>query len=78
MTEQPALPAGPTSRKLPPEMADSWERLTAMNDQIGAFHAIRAIITNPDLVARAKVRDIRAVYAAFDAKHPNAPKGDQQ
>lgn len=51
----------------------AFERLVAISDQIEMFQKVRGIafnVTAQSTYPAAAIRQIRALYDAFDAKHP--------
>lgn len=61
-------------------MQEALDRLKVLNDTLGVFHAVRAVVEDQAALSTypaAAVRQIRRLYDEFDAKHPNAPKAGQ-
>ncbi|MDP7721810.1 hypothetical protein [Mycobacterium sp. TY814] len=62
-----------------PKIAEAVARLHVLNSQLEVFHGVRRIAENQALLSSAAVKQIRALYTAFDEKHPTpAQEGGQQ
>lgn len=82
-TDQPGYPTPELEAPAPdPEreakISAAVDRMRALNAQLEVFHAARRIAENQALLSSAAVKQIRALYADFDAKHPAPQEGQQQ